>query len=300
MPKGTTPLHAQCTTCGAPYPSPKRTTLCADCRNFLKNHRARYDELVAIYGNRCAICHSLGNERGKLGDIKKLCVDHCHNTGKIRGLLCTPCNRLLGLAKDNPDILAAAATYLRQGSSHENPSPLPAPSAPIEPVSDPQTHITPRAAQVLQLRNEGLSFKAIGQRLGITRQRATQLWERAQSVPAQRACWCGATLPPSVTAGRPRKYCSPEHATIASQHLTREQYEHLARAQNYLCAICKVSETRTAKSGNTRRLAARISPTGAVQSLLCGNCTTLLGHASDDPSMLDQAEQYLRTRSTKL
>lgn len=39
-------------------------------------------------------------------------IDHCHETKKVRGLLCGRCNYLLGVAQDNPLVLARAALYL--------------------------------------------------------------------------------------------------------------------------------------------------------------------------------------------
>ena len=44
---------------------------------------------------------------------KKLSIDHCHNTKKIRGLLCHYCNMALGLFKDNTDIMQKAIEYLK-------------------------------------------------------------------------------------------------------------------------------------------------------------------------------------------
>lgn len=54
-------------------------------------------------GGRCAICASEG----------QLVVDHCHTTEAIRGLLCNKCNTALGLFRDDPANLIAAAAYLR-------------------------------------------------------------------------------------------------------------------------------------------------------------------------------------------
>jgi hypothetical protein len=48
---------------------------------------------------------------------KKLDVDHCHSSGKVRGILCNPCNNMLGNARDNPDILAAGAAYMRENAN---------------------------------------------------------------------------------------------------------------------------------------------------------------------------------------
>ena len=45
---------------------------------------------------------------------KRLAVDHCHNTNKIRGLLCDRCNRGIGLFKDNPKTILSAYNYLQK------------------------------------------------------------------------------------------------------------------------------------------------------------------------------------------
>lgn len=44
----------------------------------------------------------------------KLCIDHDHNTGKIRGVLCKPCNHVLGHSYDNIDTLESAISYLKR------------------------------------------------------------------------------------------------------------------------------------------------------------------------------------------
>jgi len=59
--------------------------------------------------SKCAIC----------GDESKLSVDHDHRTGKVRQLLCSMCNRMLGMASDNIGILENAAAYLREHSGEE-------------------------------------------------------------------------------------------------------------------------------------------------------------------------------------
>lgn len=59
----------------------------------------------------CAIC--LGPP-GK----KPLHVDHCHTSKEVRGLLCSTCNMAIGLFKDSPDILRAAASYLDRSTTN--------------------------------------------------------------------------------------------------------------------------------------------------------------------------------------
>ena len=64
--------------------------------------------MIDAQGNRCLCCKT---EFGLL-KAHKPCVDHCHATGKVRGILCNLCNRLLGFAADNPEILRTCADYL--------------------------------------------------------------------------------------------------------------------------------------------------------------------------------------------
>jgi hypothetical protein len=48
---------------------------------------------------------------------KSPCIDHDHKSGKIRGILCDKCNRMLGFANDSYNILIQAAEYLKTGCS---------------------------------------------------------------------------------------------------------------------------------------------------------------------------------------
>ena len=64
-----------------------------------------FNSLVAAQNGRCAICDEVPTGRG-------FHVDHCHLTGRIRGLLCRGCNLALGNIKDDPSRLHRAADYL--------------------------------------------------------------------------------------------------------------------------------------------------------------------------------------------
>lgn len=66
-----------------------------------------YEALVARQGNVCAIC------RQPEANGHRLHIDHCHNTGVVRGLLCEKHNLMVGLSNDQPEILLAAAEYLK-------------------------------------------------------------------------------------------------------------------------------------------------------------------------------------------
>lgn len=70
-----------------------------------------YKELFEKQKGCCAICLQPGVFRLYTG-TKGLGIDHCHVTGRVRGLLCRQCNVLLGYARDNPEILQRAAKYL--------------------------------------------------------------------------------------------------------------------------------------------------------------------------------------------
>lgn len=51
---------------------------------------------------------------GKSGSIKKLAIDHCHKTGKIRSLLCWRCNGTIGKVEENITILNNMINYLKR------------------------------------------------------------------------------------------------------------------------------------------------------------------------------------------
>jgi Recombination endonuclease VII len=80
---------------------PKRRT---DLKRRYGISAAEYEALLAKQDGACAICRKRSKER--------LCVDHCHLTGRIRGLLCHACNLALGYLKDDQASLVAALAYL--------------------------------------------------------------------------------------------------------------------------------------------------------------------------------------------
>jgi hypothetical protein len=65
-----------------------------------------YDTLYEAQGGRCAICTRA------TGATRRLSVDHDHKNLLVRGLLCRPCNTLLGHARDDPEFFDRAKTYL--------------------------------------------------------------------------------------------------------------------------------------------------------------------------------------------
>jgi hypothetical protein len=78
----------------------KRVTGCTLGKYFSMLHRQGY---------KCITCDKMPGV-GK----KRLAVDHCHSSGKIRGLLCFECNVTLGKVRDNPTTLRRLASYLER------------------------------------------------------------------------------------------------------------------------------------------------------------------------------------------
>ena len=67
-----------------------------------------YNKMVEQQNNKCAICKNEYKEGNK-----KLAVDHCHKTGKIRGLLCSNCNPALGFLKEDLNIIKNLVRYIK-------------------------------------------------------------------------------------------------------------------------------------------------------------------------------------------
>jgi hypothetical protein len=96
------------------YATRVRTPEQTRARHLWNKYRLRvseYDALLAAQDGRCAICCT--DEPGGRGDWH---VDHCHESKKIRGLLCTGCNLGLGHFRDDPQRLRAAIHYLQEKS----------------------------------------------------------------------------------------------------------------------------------------------------------------------------------------
>ena len=62
----------------------------------------------------CAICKQPETLLHQNGNIRRLVVDHNHETDEVRALLCTKCNLMVGNSLDNPELLEKAAAYLRE------------------------------------------------------------------------------------------------------------------------------------------------------------------------------------------
>lgn len=77
--------------------------------------QADVDAMLASQGGGCAIC-GLAEKKAdsRSGKTVEICVDHNHETGKVRGLLCDQCNRGIGLLGDSVETLRAALAYLER------------------------------------------------------------------------------------------------------------------------------------------------------------------------------------------
>lgn len=112
-----------CLRCGSGIKFSKRKGTCVRCHKQWRRDREKYNPKhnSALYRNwgitpedylrmcedqewRCVICKDVP---------KKLVGDHCHTTGKFRGLICSHCNSGLGFFKDDPSRMQAAIEYLR-------------------------------------------------------------------------------------------------------------------------------------------------------------------------------------------
>lgn len=67
-----------------------------------------YDKMLKLQDGKCAICGTSELAKGK----SRFAVDHCHSTGKVRGLLCTNCNSGIGKLQDDKDLVMKAYEYL--------------------------------------------------------------------------------------------------------------------------------------------------------------------------------------------
>ncbi len=143
-------VEKECTVCGVSKPftreffSPDKrrkggfNTQCKVCRlvvstrwkkshpevmkkNYRRQHLKRnygitleeYDRMYFEQGGVCLTCGKPETAKNQYG-LRRLAVDHDHKTGRVRGLLCTCCNRLIGLARDDVNTLKRIINYLEK------------------------------------------------------------------------------------------------------------------------------------------------------------------------------------------
>lgn len=106
----------------AEYREQQKAIVRSGCKVAKRNSRLKaqygitveqYAELERRQNGCCALC---SRSPGEL-DGRRLAVDHCHETGAVRGLLCGDCNRALGLFRDRRDVLDRAIEYLTEARS---------------------------------------------------------------------------------------------------------------------------------------------------------------------------------------
>lgn len=124
-------LHQLCKQCGyvrhTNYRKANQAHLNADMRRRYREQRDKfadygrkksyglaygeYDRMLAAQNGRCAICGT-----DDPSPRRSFAVDHCHDTGKVRALLCTSCNVGIGNFKHSIDFLESAIKYLQEHS----------------------------------------------------------------------------------------------------------------------------------------------------------------------------------------
>ena len=79
-------------------------------RRYATMHNITVEQAEALLQTtHCQIC---GVELTVGRNATARCIDHSHETGEVRGVICSSCNKMLGFAKDNPEVLLRAAQYL--------------------------------------------------------------------------------------------------------------------------------------------------------------------------------------------
>lgn len=107
-----------CDQCGVPYMGSSSQKFCTDCVDGDAKTKMKQRSAIGMYGvdrqmyaamyfeqdGKCLICE----------EREAACIDHCHETGRVRGLLCLGCNTLLGFI-ETPGRLGAALAYKAEG-----------------------------------------------------------------------------------------------------------------------------------------------------------------------------------------
>lgn len=110
--------HIWCNAC-----VPKRSTHGNTPYRYYARHyglsKQQFDAMMAAQENACAVCRRPFKEMSS----RNVHVDHCHDTGLVRGILCVYCNRGIGCFFNNPEALNSAASYLKRHNEKKQERP---------------------------------------------------------------------------------------------------------------------------------------------------------------------------------
>lgn len=117
-----------CRQCHANYYQETRTSEDDQKKNLRKNYNLSLEEYRALFTaqqGRCAACGQPERSRSaKTNEIHYLAVDHDHDTGKVRALLCRNCNSALGFLDEDPDKIRQLLAYAEQVAGRGWQSPI--------------------------------------------------------------------------------------------------------------------------------------------------------------------------------
>jgi len=105
-------LHHYCKICHSAQNKNSYSYNKSKNRGLKNNYNLSLEKLESLYfaqDKKCKICKTEYSSVSKHGGLY---IDHCHTTGKVRGLLCSKCNMLLGNCNDDISILTSAINYI--------------------------------------------------------------------------------------------------------------------------------------------------------------------------------------------
>jgi hypothetical protein len=277
-----------------------------------------YDDLYRSQNGKCAICQTSQENLSK-----RLCLDHCHKSGKARQLLCGHCNRILGYFYENIDYIKNAIKYLEEDKTsllelfdmalQENNESKSCPRCGEKDInkfkknkrnkdglnnwctSCKNTYATQyrnkikRGYLVNKHKKEGTICHICGE---------TDLSKFHDCVKNRGVrCCC-------IKCDKARSRPKTEQVKILKRNrhlkitygINLDQYRALYIFQQGKCAVCGVDEKNT----STKRLTVDHihDESRIIRGLLCNSCNTGLGNARDNINILNSAIQYLQNNNT--
>lgn len=105
-------IHFNCSICSERLTEPSTSSICKKCisiRETTYRIDISIDEFFELNKSQSGLCKICSRDNGN----KRLSVDHCHSTGKVRGLLCGKCNTAIGFFKDDASLIKNAIEYIK-------------------------------------------------------------------------------------------------------------------------------------------------------------------------------------------